>query len=126
MASDDNMADVWYNIGHVAIRLGDMSLAAQAFKLAVSVDPQHAEALNNLGVLELRKGNVEAARASFASSSKVGAFLYEPNFNAGLLAFKLGDCQAAFEHTRRSLALYPRHAESLDLLAQLKRHFSVS
>lgn len=61
LADDNNMADVWYNIGQVAIGVGDLGLAYQAFKIAVSVDPNHAESYSNLGVLELRKGNVEQA-----------------------------------------------------------------
>ena len=77
LADDDNMADVWYNIGQVAIGVGDLGAAAkkllkamsdaftvgtrlgglayQAFKIAISVDPNHAESYNNIGVLELRK-----------------------------------------------------------------------
>lgn len=35
--------------------VGDLGLAYQAFKIAVSVDPNHAESYNNIGVLELRK-----------------------------------------------------------------------
>ena len=50
LASDDNMADVWYNIGIVSINIGDLNLAYQAFKIAISVDPKHAEAFNNIGV----------------------------------------------------------------------------
>lgn len=52
LACDDNMADVWYNIGQIAIGIGDLGLAYQAFKVAVSVDNNHAEAYNNLGVGE--------------------------------------------------------------------------
>jgi hypothetical protein len=37
LASDDAMADVWYNIGQVAIGIGDLGLAYQSFKIAVSV-----------------------------------------------------------------------------------------
>jgi len=39
-----------YNIGQVAIGIGDLGLAYQAFKIAVSVDSNHAESYNNLGV----------------------------------------------------------------------------
>lgn len=35
--------------------VGDLGLAYQAFKIAISVDPNHAESYNNIGVLELRK-----------------------------------------------------------------------
>ena len=54
LADDTNTADVWYNVGQVAVGIGDLTLAAQAFKVAVSVDGAHAESFNNLGVLEQR------------------------------------------------------------------------
>lgn len=63
------MADVWYNVGHVAVGVGDLGLAYQAFKISVSVDPNHAESFNNLGVLELRKGNIEQAQEHFKSAT---------------------------------------------------------
>ena len=43
----------------------------QAFKIAVSIDINHAESLNNLGVLELRKHNPEAARSNFEVRSVI-------------------------------------------------------
>jgi tetratricopeptide repeat protein 8 len=48
-------AQVWHNVGQLAIGIGDLGLAYQAFKIAVSLDINHAESFNNLGVLELRK-----------------------------------------------------------------------
>jgi len=64
--NDDTVAaEVWYNIGHVGIGVGDLGLAYQAFKVAVSHNANHAESFNNLGVLELRKGNVEQAKSNF-------------------------------------------------------------
>lgn len=62
------MSEVWYNIGHVAIGIGDVGLAYQAFRVAVNVDSSHAESFNNLGVLEMRKGNLEAARNNFGTA----------------------------------------------------------
>ena len=59
------LSDVWYNLGHIAISIGDLGLSYQSFKIAVSLNSSHAEAFNNLGVLELRKGNVDQARSNF-------------------------------------------------------------
>ena len=36
-----------------------MTLAYQAFRLALSNNNDHSEAYNNLGVLEMRKGHVD-------------------------------------------------------------------
>lgn len=59
LADDASLCDVYYNVGHVAISIGDLQLAYQCFKIAISSNPNHAESFNNLGVLELRKGNLE-------------------------------------------------------------------
>eukprot|EP00668_Euglena_longa_P014170 GGOE01018146.1.p1 GENE.GGOE01018146.1~~GGOE01018146.1.p1 ORF type:complete len:526 (+),score=174.79 GGOE01018146.1:54-1580(+) len=124
LAKDDNMADIWYNIGQVAIGIGDLGLAYQAFKVAISVDSNHAESFNNLGILELRKGNVDQARTNFQTAARLAEHMHEPLFNGGLLAFKLGDFQESFTLTTKALEVYPEHAESLELRRQLKQHFT--
>ena len=46
VSNDTNMADIWYNLGHVAIGIGDLALAYQAFKIATSVNlimPSHSQ-----------------------------------------------------------------------------------
>jgi hypothetical protein len=48
----------------------------QAHKVAISIDPQHAEAFNNIGVLELRKGAVEQAKANFGTSATLAPHRY--------------------------------------------------
>lgn len=91
ISDDSNVADIWYNVGHVAIGIGDLGLAYQAFKIAVSHNPNHAEAFNNLGVLELRRGNIEQAKNNYLQSSKIATFLFEPCYNASLLMLKKGE-----------------------------------
>eukprot|EP00659_Diplonema_papillatum_P018517 gene18517-28581_t len=118
------MADIWYNIGQVAIGIGDLGLAYQAFKVAISVDPNHAESFNNLGILELRKQNVDQARSNFQTASRLNPHIHEPLFNGGLLAFKLGDFQEAYTLTMKSLEQFPEHTESLELCKQLRQHFT--
>ena len=77
----------------MAIGIGDLGLAYQAFKIAISVDSNHAEAYANLGVLELRKGNIDAARSDFRAVQVMAPHMFEPFFNGALLAYKLGDFQ---------------------------------
>lgn len=119
LADDSNMADVWYNIGHVAIGIGDAGLAYQAFKVAVSVDPNHAEAHNNLGVLESRRKQFDAARSCYYTSLRLGR-LFEPHFNAALLSHRSGDFQEAHKMATISKDIYPSHAETLELLKNLQ------
>ena len=35
LGDDPTQADVWYNIGHVGIGIGDLGLAYQAFKISI-------------------------------------------------------------------------------------------
>jgi tetratricopeptide repeat protein 8 len=125
LANDDNMADVWYNVGQVAIGIGDLNLAFQAFKIAISVDAHHAESFNNLGILELRKGNIEQARSNFDTAHGLAPHMFEPFFNGALVAFKLGDCQESFDYAQRALEAFPEHTDSKELLKQLKKHFTM-
>ena len=124
LASDAEMGDVWYNVGQVAIGIGDLGLGYQAFKIAISIDSNHVESYANLGVLELRKGNLDAARANFQTVHEMAPYMFEPFFNGALLAFKLGDFQEAHELATKALAAFPEHHDSHELLRQLKQQFS--
>ena len=54
----ETLAEVWYNVGHLSLGIGDVNLAYQCFKLALTANHDHAESYNNIGVLEMRKGKV--------------------------------------------------------------------
>jgi len=125
LANDDNMSDVWYNVGQVAVGIGDLGLAYQAFKIAVSVDSNHAESYNNLGVLELRKGNIDQARSNFQTAQNLAGYMFEPFFNGALLAYKLGDFQDSYELVQKALGAYGAHSDSKELLKQLQQHFAM-
>ena len=80
-------------------------LAYQAFKIALSVDPEHAESLCNLGVLELQSRNADAAQAFFLSTQNKAPHLFQPFFNGALLAYKLGNLQDSFAMVRNLYTL---------------------
>ena len=96
MANDSNVADIWYNIGQIAIAIGDLGMAYQSFKISISCDPNHVESFNNLGVLELRKSKIEQAKANFHQAVQLSGTAYEPLYNGALLCYKIGDFQESF------------------------------
>jgi tetratricopeptide repeat protein 8 len=124
-SNDETKAEIWYNVGHIGIGIGDLGLAYQAFKISVSHNPSHAESFNNLGVLELRKGNVEQAKNNFLQAARLGSFLFEPLYNVAYLNYKRGDFQQSYTNVTSALELFPEHADSNELVKNLKRHFSV-
>ncbi|XP_034317339.1 tetratricopeptide repeat protein 8 isoform X2 [Magallana gigas] len=125
LAEEVTLSEVWYNIGHVALGIGDMTLAYQAFRLTLANNNDHAEAYNNLGVLELRKGHVEMARAFFQAALGLAPHMYEPHYNWAALADQLGDLQSSYNAAKRAVDAFPNHVDSKELLKQLKHHFSL-
>jgi len=61
--SQPGLPHVWSNLGVVYRRNGQTSDAILAYETALSIDPQHAVALNNLHELYLEEGNLAAAAA---------------------------------------------------------------
>jgi len=125
LASDESMADIWYNIGHVGIALGDLAMAYQCCKIAVSIDPHHAEALNNLGVLEVRRGARDAGKVAFEAAHEADEGVYEAPYNASLTAFRGGNFQDAYNLVNKSLAIFGGHGDSQVLLKELQEHFTL-
>jgi tetratricopeptide repeat protein 8 len=125
LANDASMADVWYNIGHVGVMLGDLGLSYQAFKVCVSIDPCHGEALNNIGVLEMRRQKTDAARTYFTLTQETNSQLFEPHYNAALMAYREGNFQEAYMQAKEALKLFPDHQDSKELLLQLQKTFAL-
>lgn len=67
---DSMRADVWYNMSHVGIALGDLTFAERALRIAVQLDETHGEAWNNLAVLAIEKGILERSKKKKNSKKK--------------------------------------------------------
>merc|ERR1711991_474922 len=123
LASDDAMGDVWYNIGIVAVHVGDIGLAYQANKLAVTCNPELAEAYNNLAALEMYRSNAGQAQSELATAiEQANDTLFEPLYNAAVLKNSTGDFEEAFKLASRALALEPDSVKCMQLLRQLREH----
>ncbi|KAK7028963.1 Tetratricopeptide repeat protein 8 [Halocaridina rubra] len=123
LATDESVADVWYNLGHIALGIGDINLAYQCFRLALVSNNDHGESYNNLGVLEYRRGNVDTARAFFMTASSLAPHMFQPHYNHAKLSHKTGDLQTSFIIVQKSLAVFPEHVDSKELLKTLEMHF---
>ncbi|XP_056666538.1 tetratricopeptide repeat protein 8 isoform X3 [Monodelphis domestica] len=123
--NEEEAADVWYNLGHIAVGIGDLNLAYQCFRLALVNNNNHAEAYNNLAVLEMRKGHIEQARALLQTASSLAPHMYEPHFNFAALSDKIGDLQRSYVAAQKSEAAFPDHIDTQHLIKQLKQHFAM-
>lgn len=120
-ADDENASDLWFNISHVALGIGDVGLAYQALKIAVQYNKESFESLNNLGILENRKGNINEAKSNFSLACKSTDFSFEPYFNLSLIRFKQGDYEEAHKFVMKSLEIFPNHVEGGELLMKIKQ-----
>ncbi|XP_053638799.1 tetratricopeptide repeat protein 8 isoform X2 [Cherax quadricarinatus] len=123
LATDHSVADVWYNLGHIALGIGDINLAYQCYRLALVANNDHGESYNNLGVLEYRRGNLDTARAFFMTAASLAPHMFQPHFNHAKLAHKVGDLQTSYIIVQKALALFPGHVDSKELLKTLETHF---
>ena len=57
------VADLWFNLGHIALSVGEHQLASLCWKLALRYNPCHAEACNNLAIMALIDGRIEEGRS---------------------------------------------------------------
>eukprot|EP00049_Salpingoeca_infusionum_P004994 m.86886 g.86886 ORF g.86886 m.86886 type:complete len:508 (+) comp12818_c0_seq2:144-1667(+) len=120
LAEDDTQSDVWYNLSHVALFLGNITLARQSLVLAVTCDPTNGEALNNLGVLEERLDNAGEARGRYMAAVNASEHIHEPHYNLALQAYSEGDLQAAFQESTKALALFESHIPSQEILRLIR------
>ncbi|XP_023289125.1 tetratricopeptide repeat protein 8 [Orussus abietinus] len=124
LANDENAADVWYNLSHIAIFIADYAMADQCLRLAIAADSRHAPSYNNLGVLEIKRNNSIAARTYFHASASIAEYMYEPHFNSAHLAFEMDDLQTSYNAVKKALTAYPEHCNSKELFKKLEARFS--
>ncbi len=124
VADDSSSAEIWYNISHVAIGLGDLSLAYQALKIAISFNSDHFESFNNLGVLETKKNSFDQAKSNFLISCKNTDFSFEPYYNYANLRYKQGELEESVKFGKKALEIYPQHFESKELVNKIQKELN--
>ncbi|KAI5711000.1 hypothetical protein M8J76_015337 [Diaphorina citri] len=124
LALNENAADVWYNISHVAIGISDTRLAIQCLHLALSIDSSHGLSQNNLAVLEAREGHIERASTYLQAAAASSPYLYETHYNQAVISNLAGDLQDSYNIVKKSLDLHPGHSYSWDILRKLEQYFS--
>ena len=123
LADDETASDIWYNISHVAIIIGDLNLGYQALKIALAYNSEHFEAFNNIGVLEIKKGNYEQAKSNFLRSCNGTQFSFEPYYNYAALRYKQGNNEEALKFAEKSIGIFPQHYESKELIEKINNEF---
>jgi tetratricopeptide (TPR) repeat protein len=70
-AQKDPPAPVWFDLGLARQDLGDYAGAASAYRKAIELRPDHAEAAFNLGVVLQETGNLDEAMRAYAQAYRL-------------------------------------------------------
>jgi len=110
--ADPGLAAAHSNLGGVAFRQGDMSLARIEFEAALALDPDQPEARYNLAALLYQQGEVERAAAELRRVVQQDPWFADAHYNLATTLEKLGGKRQAAEHLRRFLDLEAQKPEA--------------
>ncbi|KRZ09752.1 Tetratricopeptide repeat protein 8, partial [Trichinella zimbabwensis] len=91
LAEDEQAADVWYNVGKIALATGDIHWARQCYSLCLAYSSDYAEAWCDLGILEMHEKNTD----------------------------QLGEYGSSLNAVKRALEINPEHVPSKELNKRL-------
>jgi choline-sulfatase len=113
-ARDPNNASYLANLGNARRALGDRAAAEQAYRLALNVSPQTADAANGLGVLMVEAQRPAEAVAWFERALAAAPDFAEARLNLGIALQESGQAARAAEQYRQVLAARgaPREKEA--------------
>jgi tetratricopeptide (TPR) repeat protein len=101
---------------------GDDEAALQNIQTALSLDPQHAAALNQLGMLERRKGRFLEAESAYMKAVTASPDYALAHYNLGVLnELYLQRLDSALEHFERYLEYGGEDKQVSKWVADLKR-----
>jgi tetratricopeptide (TPR) repeat protein len=101
-----------YNQGLVSWRAGNLKDAVAAFRSAISMDPDYADAHNNLGGVLWQMNDVAGALAEFQAAVRSNPALAEAHNNWGSALIHGGETDRALEQFRAAVALRPAFAQA--------------
>ncbi|MBF0128304.1 MAG: tetratricopeptide repeat protein, partial [Magnetococcales bacterium] len=97
------------------------SEAEAAYRLALSLHPEHVDALYNLATLLHGQMRLEAAEAFYLEALRLRPDHGEALNNLGVLLAERKQCAAAEAMLRHAVALHPDHADAFNNLGELLR-----
>ena len=109
---DPGLAAAHNNLGGIAHRRGDVSMARIEFQAALDLDPEQPEARYNLASLLYQQGDLEQAVSEFRRVVERTPWFADAHYNLASALEKLGSKRQAAEHLRHYIELEGRKPEA--------------
>jgi tetratricopeptide (TPR) repeat protein len=105
LAADPGLAAAHTNLGAIACRRGDFTLARLEFQAALDLDSEQPEARYNLASLLYRQGELDGAASELRRVVERTPWFADAHYNLAATLEKLGSKRRAAAHLRRYLEL---------------------
>lgn len=109
-------ADCYDNIGRQYLAMQDYSGAETAFKQAIAIDPNHANAYNGLANVYNAQKKFDLAADASAKAVEIGGAAggadADSLYNQGVVAWNAGRTEEARSHFEAAIAANPNHGPS--------------
>merc|ERR1712071_581138 len=125
---EEEMTDIWYNVGVLAPSSGQPLLAKQAYQMAITIsNERHVQAINNLGVIEFKGGKLEIAVGRLEQAQSLvesqEMFVHEVSYNLGCVKEGRGEFSEAWKSFNKSLEIWPENTKAQRRLNVLADQF---
>ena len=110
---------LWNLMGASAAQIGKPNEAVLAFKKAISINPNNAEAYNNLGNVHKDQGKLEEAIIAYTKAISVKPAYADAYNNLGNALKYQGKFSEAIDAYNKTLSIKPDYAEAITNLAGL-------
>lgn len=111
-ARDEGNPEVFQLLGRAYLARKQLSLAAEQFREAVALDPEHGHALNNLGLVLLRTSQHREAADVLRRAADLLPTVAHVHNNLGIALERLGDTEGAREAYEAASRLSPRYVKA--------------
>jgi tetratricopeptide (TPR) repeat protein len=101
-----------YNLGVAYGELGRWQEATEAFKQAIRIKPDYADAHNNLGAAYSKLGRWQEAVDEYKQAIKIKTDYAEAHYNLGTTYSKLGRYQEAIDEYKQTIRIKPDYADA--------------
>ncbi len=107
-----NTAIYWNHLGGTSIKSCMYKVGIAAFKQAISIDPDYAEAHNNLGITYISSGMYKEAIASSRQAISIDPDYAEAHNNLGVAYGKSGMYKEAIALSKQAISIDPYYANA--------------
>jgi Flp pilus assembly protein TadD len=112
-----------YQIGRALTELGKLNRAQHHFEQAISLQPDHADALNDLGIVYAKSGEtggMSRAESCFRRAIEIDSSFADAHYNLALSHLARGDVGQAQNLMKTALRLDPEHPLAGEMLNRIQ------